>query len=484
MWELNAYLYDSVTSQNPEFKMYDRCKNIRLNWELHGGLRTIELDWHAHPYLAYRFYKEAPGKILVIGDNILDRPVGMAYITGVSLNSQGCHVVANGHWFRHFDQMYAFDTTAQTSEVSTLTYSSESGDDTFTDSGQDFSSWATAAGNAAYEIEVINDDDSESYAFLGNVVSTTEIEVFTDYALEAAGWLGDDPTGKTPVSYNVILCYNERTTSEIVKEILTNEVPSVSSNQDNVDETNTPVGFWEPPLDEGGMYPGEIIEKLASLSDSSNNQWSYWVKAALFNHTHLGAPVPYFEAQVDDGTYDWAIKLWMLAPGSFTMERNIQELRNAVRAVYRNMEDDDNLALEPEEQYTSDSTSISDYWRREVILSAGDSCPDIAGQYVNLYISKFKDALLSKTITLTSPYILDSNGARWPLWQPIKDSKSYVRFTDFGISPDILNESWDRQRCTQALSMEYNSTSHSLRLVLDLEDDSLDAWLARIAAFH
>lgn len=654
---LRAYLYDNnLSSPSPITNILMPTGNIRLLWELNGGLQSIEMDWIGHWQKAYTFYRRYIGYRVIVVDQFCDRPVADGFITGLAMTPTGIQILASGAWFRHFDQLYAFDTTAQDYQQGTLSY--ESGG-VFRDTGQDFSDWNTGSGDAQYKIEVFNtgqpdtkysnvtdtdnhltssdgNADREWYAerfrvdinsqivradvemkkvgtpagtmtasvytesqgrpgeIVGNASQSLNInsslgtsysdisftwasngptlDANTDYFLviktsgytysngvtevvigsdsdgrseeanvmfkydadastnwtsvgsghsmtfsiytsnvgsitwgfmgdvgtggntyikvyrnwecddDTQGWLGDtDFSDLTPYSYQALKNYAYKTTSEVIKEALTNDVPFASDNQSNIDETNTVVGFWEPPIEQGGMYPGELIDKLSSWSDSSNNQWNYWLKNAAFDGTSPQKPIPYFKAQVNDGTYDWSIYRSMLAPSSRVMERSVQEMRNAVKVIYRDMENDGVISIEPQISYLTDTTSISDYWRREIIVSAGDATRAIAENYAELYREKFSNPLLSKSIVLSSGYILDSYNKRYPLWSPIKYSKSYFKISDLIPTADLLTSSWDRLQCSQATSMEYSSTNNQLRIVLDLEDDSLDALVARMS---
>lgn len=643
---LQAVLYDNNLSEPTlQSRLAGKTKDIRLLWEIHGGLRTIALTWAGPPIEAYEFYKTYMGYRLIIIDQYCDRPVADGFITGLAISPIGVHILANGFWFRHFDQLYAFDDTAQDSQQGNLDYLSGA---EFQDDAQDFNDWKTTSGDLQYKIEVGNlgsyqesegtiDNDNDfatsgggtarewyaqrfialtgantgkvtfqlkktgtptgsltvsiydeaagkpnaiigtasvavdittlttsydwidftwsasgpslsadtpyfavlkttaytedadtisvgtdgdggdgdvvfqynggtgawtvvstdaitnyriapdsvntiSWGFLGNMGGggATDIKVYRDYAGTVPGWLGESPTGQTPIRYAVLTAYAYKTTTDIIKEALTNEVPAVGTDQSNIDETNTIVGFWQPPIEEGGLYPGEIIEKLASLSDSTNKQWNYWLRNSMFDGVTPQLPTPYFKAQVDNGTFDWQIQPSMLAPASLTMERNIQEMRNHVRVIYRNMDEDDALTIS---DTASDATSIADYWQREVILTGGDLFNEGANQYRDLYLAKYKDALLGKSLLLTSPYVLNDSGAKYPLWYPIKMGKSYFRVNLFP-DPALFTTSFDRKQIGQATVMEYSDAQHSLRIHLDMEPNDVDFLLARIAAFR
>jgi len=86
---------------------------------------------------------------------------------------------------------------------SSLSYTTENGDYTFSDDLQDFSEWETTSGDAEFIIRVYNSDDTVSWGYLGVKVSATEIKVYQDRNRATTGWKGDDPSGKTPETYEV-----------------------------------------------------------------------------------------------------------------------------------------------------------------------------------------------------------------------------------------------------------------------------------------
>lgn len=88
-------------------------------------------------------------------------------------------------------------------EQGNLSYTTENSDQTFTDDGQNFTEWQTTSGDAAFLIRVHNDDGSLSWGFLGAKVSDTEIKVYQDRSRATTGWKGDDPSGKTPETYEI-----------------------------------------------------------------------------------------------------------------------------------------------------------------------------------------------------------------------------------------------------------------------------------------
>lgn len=582
---LYTYLYTSnLTTPVQVANVTSRFSDLSFQWKIHGGIVSISAKWGGNYASAYDFYQKYIGYRLVVVDHNIDIPVAEGFISELTLGNTGVSIVAQGFWWRHYDQMYAFDETVKASGTTTkkandntdsnlafnpvansfqdketnfTTYSVASQPalykitvyntdnstvsgyignkftttnandsiyvyreaslttpgwnntpgtansyyieiitsdlvynpvaNSFKDPVQDFSSFATAVQPAVYKIEVLNDNNTYSWGFIGDSFTTTNADdsvyVYQDYELTTPGWLLEPTSGRSPRNYTVMLTYSYYTTSEIIEDALTLEVPAVASDYSHIGDTGTPVGFWAPPIeDSGGMYPGELIEKLASFSDSNNTQWNYWLVSQKLNGLQPQKPIAYFQAQLNDGTFDYNIYRWMLSSNSDVGTRNIQEMRNSVMAIYRNLEDGE-PAIAPELGPLEDATSIAKYWRREAIVSAGDADDEIALTYVGLYLDKFKDALLGKAITITAPYILDNNGARVPLWFPIKFGKSYFRLAD--VYPDAISFTITSNRLFsgQAIEMQYTYSSNQLQLTLDTESNELDALIARMDGF-
>ncbi len=457
--------------------------NITLIWGLHGGLLSIELHWSTDWVSAYDFYNRYMGYRVIITDQYIDRPVADGFVMDVEMSASGIKIIANGFWTRHYDQLYVFDTTNQDTNQGNLVYNPVA--NSFQDDGQDFADWESGSAPAVYQIIVANDDDTETWGYIGAAFTTSgtddSIYVYTTDQLTIAGWNGEGTGGKTPSTYTVTIVYTYRTTSEVVQEALTAETPAVASDQSNIDDTGTVIGFWEPPIEEGGIYPAEVIEKMASFSDSSNTQWNYWLVNAPFDGISPQQPIPYFKAQVNDGSFDWEIQRWMVKAGGLAATRNLQELRNDARVIYRDMENEDTITITAT---GSNATSIATYWQREIILSGGDSVAEVAENYRDLYLDKYSDAQLAKPITITSPYIFDTHQGTAELWFPIKHNKGYFRVSDLFPDIDIFNLSTDRKHTGQAVNMEYSAAANELRVFLDLENNELDALLARIDAFR
>ena len=100
-----------------EFSNY--IEDVTISWSLHGGFQSAEVILNCNPGLAYLYHSQFLGKRAVIDDHVGDRPVGDGFITGSSLRRSGVIFTINGFWFRHSDQLYAFDDTEQDTNQAT-----------------------------------------------------------------------------------------------------------------------------------------------------------------------------------------------------------------------------------------------------------------------------------------------------------------------------------------------------------------------------
>ena len=270
------------------------------------------------------------------------------------------------------------------------------------------------------------------------------------------------------------------TSSAIIKASLTGFVPVVSSDQTNIDETSFALdaaGTWD--LSEYGLYPGDLITKLASMSNSDYLQWNYWIQSQPFNGTLPQAPIAYFEEQVNDGTYNWQINKSDLGGDGHTQERNIEELANEVLVIYRDIAGGTQALT----AWSTDTTSQSTFWTKQIVLTGGEMVPLGATQYRDLMLSKLKDPLLKQSFTISSRGIRDNVGIRRPLWYPIKNGGGYLRFNNLDPNADIFTESVNRNSTGQIMTAEYDDTAHTLRVSLDTTDEGADALLAQISTF-
>jgi len=469
----------------------DIVEDINFVWALHGGLQSMEIELSCNSLRAYIFYRRYLGKRIVIDDHIGDRPVGDGFLTDATINRNGATLIVSGFWFRHSDEMYAFDDTDWEyglAPIGSYVRYNPTGrsivDYGEGDPSQDFSDWETAVAPAIYYIEVLNTDGTYCWGFMGAAFTTYDandsVYVYTDYGLTTPGWNETAVTGKVIESYAVYLVTEYKTTSECIEDALAEAVPCMSTSYVNIDDTELPVGRYTPPIEEGGMYPAAFIEKMASMSNGDNKQWNYWVANDTYDNGAPQKPIPYFKEQVDDGTYDWVIDDASISSDTDIATRGITELRNYVMVLYRDMEDSD--LIKPTDP-ASDATSISDFWLREVMISGGDNTEETANTYRDMYLHDFKNPRLGLPIEISSASIPDSRGNPYPLWAPIKYNAMYFRYTNLFPEYGMTSRSADGMYTGQAMNMEYSYKSNSLKVTLDTESNQLDAIIARIDMF-
>lgn len=102
---LSAQLWtDDVNDPAPVVGLDDAMSNIRILWEIPGGVQAIEVDYAATQLTAYEFYERYLGYRLIISDQYCDKPVAEGWIYGVAIAPFGNSILCRGPWFRHFDR--------------------------------------------------------------------------------------------------------------------------------------------------------------------------------------------------------------------------------------------------------------------------------------------------------------------------------------------------------------------------------------------
>lgn len=129
---------------------------------------------------------------------------GMVYAMNLVQGGAEYHISLESDWFHNNVEVVYSNAAVVDTHQGNLSYTDESGDDTFTDDGQDFTAWQTTSGDAAYRIQVANTDGTVSWSYLGAIVAATEIYVYQDTGLTTSGWNDQDPSGLTPETYEVI----------------------------------------------------------------------------------------------------------------------------------------------------------------------------------------------------------------------------------------------------------------------------------------
>jgi len=189
------------------------------------------------------------------------RPLSISKPGATELSIVACGYAFTSNW-RYTTQNTEFDT-----EQGALTYAAT----TFTDAGQNFSDWDTAApGTAQHSIWVTNDDRTMSWAYIGDLNGgNTRVDIYTDQGLTAAGWNGTDPIagGQTPVSY-----YVRGGASALIGDIVTNdcEYLSTGSIDDNYVQVNR--------ILQRDQRAWDVMMDVVDLGDTSGNPYRLYVQ--------------------------------------------------------------------------------------------------------------------------------------------------------------------------------------------------------------
>lgn len=195
------------------------------------------------------------------------------------LNVSVCGYAFTMNW-RYTTQDTELDT-----EQGNLTY----GATDFQDDAQDFTDWETAApGDAEYIIGVVNDDDTYTWAYLGDSHAPGNpdiVDTYTDQGLTVAGWNGAGVGGKTPLTYAV---YGK--ISLWLNDIITNDCEFVTVGR--LATHVIPVG--------NSIYPArtlsmptrswDLMLELAEMGNIAGDPWRLYVdtgRIAIYEQTNL-----------------------------------------------------------------------------------------------------------------------------------------------------------------------------------------------------
>lgn len=120
-----------------------------------------------------------------------------------------------------------------------------------------------------------------------------------------------------------------------------------------------------------------------------------------------------------------------------------------------------------------------DYWEWEYAEEQSGMDATQAEQYANSLLVYEPQQV--EPIVITAPFIRDTTGARWPLWEVIAQmgERRTILISDLFPSAATLGATADRRSVFYITSLEYNGDNRSLRVGLDRPDRRLDARLAR-----
>lgn len=260
-----------------------------------------------------------------------------------------------------------------------------------------------------------------------------------------------------------------------VQDILTNSCPSISTNQDEVDEPGTNNFPWQPT---DNAYPGDLIPGLAALSDANNAGWYFWLSSAPLAGITPQSPIPWFKPAASiPGWY----QCWRedMSPGGLQLAPSLAELANDIRVMYRNA-----AGAQHQTASATDADSIARYGLREWWDSDLGSARRLAArQYRSGLLAQYKDPQQTAAFELNT-CVYDSYGGSWPLWRIIADFPVRFCVNDLMPDPSTLSFTLDNERVFITLGAEYDHDSGTLTIVPDTQDNRADAILARHRTFQ
>ena len=118
-----------------------------------------------------------------------------------------------------------------------------------------------------------------------------------------------------------------------IKDILTDKVTILSTDQSNIASTSTNADYYGFDFDEG-VLPADAIKELSLMSDASDNLYDYWVKTAPLAGVLPQAPIPYFSARSTSASVDWRINRGDMSQDGARISRNIWNLKRSVTVWY------------------------------------------------------------------------------------------------------------------------------------------------------
>jgi len=329
------------------------------------------------------------------------------------------------------------------------------------------------------------------------------------------------------------------TITDTIQTILTDHAPHVSTNYDNIAINATTLGGWQPKTPQG-TKPIDAIKQLIEKSDSSDNRYAFYLLDEPFSGTSLGQYVAYYKTIVGTSAIDWQVNrsdLTSIQPstsidnrvtdatvyyGTVTFTANGGSNTTATRASGSNITqglkpgdrltniDDGSSATIVDVQATTltfdglsggtadtvvngdvcsirletpqntkftNSTTTSTLWDVETADFRQNLTSTTAAQFAALMVEDEPET--DQPIVVGAPWILDGNGAQWPLWEPIIQGGGILRVSDLYPAAALFTNSLDKLSSFWISGLDYDHSSGKLRVQLDKPDSRLDVKLRR-----
>lgn len=257
-------------------------------------------------------------------------------------------------------------------------------------------------------------------------------------------------------------------TSEVIKDMLTDECPAVSSDQSNIAATGTDAAPWQTAEN---AYPGDLIPRLAAMSDASHREWYFWLKSAPPVGVVPQKPIAYFQPQ-DLTTVDFWFSRKDCPEGGIDFSPSLLGLVNDLRIMYR-----DAAGSQQQTGSATDSDSQAKYWLQERWSVPIATVPQaVAEQYRGMYLARYKDPQQSFSFRLNG-WVGDEDGRRQPLWEVIKQFPCNIGIRDLLPEAAILS-GVDRQQVFAVAAARYSYARNELTITPDLEERTMENLLA------
>ncbi len=261
----------------------------------------------------------------------------------------------------------------------------------------------------------------------------------------------------TDVPYNT--AYNA-VASVVIKAVLTANCAQISSDQSNIDTTDTTITSAADSsyLD---IYPNELFEKLLDFSDSTNGKWYF----AIWEDR-----IPYLKKR-DATSLNWKVNLGDLA--RFRLKHRGGDMWNSVYAVYES----GGLARTADADDATSQTKF-DLTRKYVIPDLGTVAAGAAQNARDGWLEDHKDIFPKLEEITLGDTVYDTNGVPYPSsWVRAGE---VIRIRDLvPVTSDLDAVARDALRTFFIVETNYDADRRQNRIVVDTESTDLDAILAR-----
>lgn len=181
------------------------------------------------------------------------------------------------------------------------------------------------------------------------------------------------PTGATYGRMYEVLIYSETggiTANSIVKNVRAHNT-DINSDETHISANTLSL---EPFATEGRQPLSDILQKMCSYGDSSNNPWAAYLIASDVATTPNGKPVLVYEAQPLLTDYDLIVNLGdRNVTGNPEFKFDLSEVYNWVSVKYRNVSGKETVVTPDDDATLKDATSIALYGERHLpeVIDAG-----------------------------------------------------------------------------------------------------------------